>query len=516
MNRSRRRILALIVGASALAGACALDAPDPASPLDATGWVTVLLYTDRNLDAHLDPNTDQMARGVRVEVATAGSGALVAEGETDDRGILPAVNLPVASYELALDSRTLGDTIQLLPGDSSRFLVSPGDTTYIVLRLGYPALPVEQARQAAPSRRISVDGVILNGGSTFSDSLVHLADSTAAIRLTRVAGLAVAEGDSVRVLGVVSLRDGQPTIAEPRVYRLGAATPVAPRPLTTAVAASADAGALDATLVQIGGVLTRDPSLLASGDVVVEADDGTGPLRVLLDRRARIATSYPLQAGANVQVTGILVPDGPQWTVRPRTSADVQVTYPLRTLLQARQLASGRFVRVSGVALNDWTAFADGTVHLSDSTGFIRAVRMARNNVVAGDLLEVTGTVAPGDGQPTLSGAIGIVQSHGGSPVPVVLSCLRAATADSGALDAALVRLNGVTITSVVMVGGAIRVRVSDSTGSLELLIDAATGVDAHTLVPGQMMDVTGLLVPDPVSLNWRVKPRGKADLTMR
>ena len=73
----------------------------------------------------------------------------------------------------------------------------------------------------------------------FGDSTLHIADRNGALRATRTERTVIVPGDSVRLLGEVSRRDGLPTLDDVTIFLLDVAAPPIAEQLTTAVAASA-------------------------------------------------------------------------------------------------------------------------------------------------------------------------------------------------------------------------------------------------------------------------------------
>ncbi len=168
---------------------------------------------------------------------------------------------------------------------------------------------------------------MLNSWATYGDSTVCFVDTSGTIRGTRMDPTNVQGGDSVRVLGRVSTRDGQPVLFDAKVFLLGKAQGPPPTPVTTAQAASANGGELDAALVSISGAAVKDTTTLHSLDFQATVDDGSGPVDVVFDRSIQynLKSSKPLLE-SSLDVTGILVPraDG-TWTLKPRTNLDVGV-----------------------------------------------------------------------------------------------------------------------------------------------------------------------------------------------
>jgi hypothetical protein len=126
-------------------------------------------------------------------------------------------------------------------------------------------------------------------------------------------------GDRVRVLGVVTFRDGQPVLSNATIAVLGPGTlPLAER-ITTLLASRADNGRLDAAQVKVTEATVADTATATNGDFVMHVTDGSGLLEVLLDRDAGFQLS-PFKPGAVLDVTGVLVPlpQGGNFRLKPR------------------------------------------------------------------------------------------------------------------------------------------------------------------------------------------------------
>jgi hypothetical protein len=189
------------------------------------------------------------------------------------------------------------------------------------LRVLIDVLSTGQARQRAVGTRVFVDGVALNRPNLYGDSTLHLADSAGAIRVIRTVQGNIFAGDSIRVAGAIAARDGQAVISNATIFRLGLGTVPNARPVTTAEAASAVGGVLDAALVRVQGTV-MDTSR-AAGDFRAVVWDGSGDsVTVILDGDV----VFPLAGwvpGAVRNVSGVLVPESGVWVVKPRAPGDV-------------------------------------------------------------------------------------------------------------------------------------------------------------------------------------------------
>jgi hypothetical protein len=207
----------------------------------------------------------------------------------------------------------------------------------VLIGVGFPHVSIRAARTTVPiGRKVWVEGIVLNAPSNFRDTTMHVQDTSAAIRATRVASTGAVASDTVRVRGTISTRAGQRTIDLVTTFVVGPAfLPTAPT-VTTAQAASAVSGTRDAQqlVVLLATVSdTNNPSQGPNGEFRMTVNDGSGALEVLLDPTADPAFRYPPQGslpglfipGNKFDITGLIVPTGTPgvWRLKPRSAAEL-------------------------------------------------------------------------------------------------------------------------------------------------------------------------------------------------
>jgi uncharacterized protein YjdB len=245
-------------------------------------------------------------------------------------------------------------------------------------------------------------------------------------------------------------------------------------------------------------VLEPESVTLEIGDTVrlaVATFDGRG--HTLTDRN--VAWSSSNEAVATVDTSGSVegVSVG-SITVNATSegvsdSCSVTVVDPVISIAEARSAPVGDTVHVDGIVLNFFAAYGDSTVHISDNTGAIRAIRIRPITVFPGDSVRFVGKVAAFDGQPVIDDPTVFLLGFSRVPPPEVVSTFEANAARAGTLDAALVSVANARITDTATVAGFNRI----------------------PYVPGTVLNVTGLLVPDG-SGSWVLKPRGPGDVTVQ
>lgn len=517
MHRARISVL-LLLGVLG-SGACE-PGQERILGIEATGAVLGLVYLDRDGDQELDPALDGPVPGARVSLLVRGTEQVVARATAGADGAYLIPGVPVGSYSIALDSTTLGDSLRVLGVEPAEVVVSRDDTLLVMVAAGRLVESVADARRAAEGRRLSVEGVALNSWAAFGDSTLHVADSTGVLRAVQVRFPGVSAGDSLRLFGVLGSEDGQPALVDPEVVVLGRGQIPAPRGVSTATAAGAGAGELDAAPVRVSGATIVDARSAASGDLLLQVDDGSGMLTVAIDRSSQITSETPVLPGARIDVAGVLVPSGPgEWRLKPRSTRDLEVTVPRVGLAEMRRLPPGRLVSVEAVTLNSWSTFGDANLHLADSTDFALAVRVPATFTFAGDRVRLYGIVGTFNGWPALlalEGSPPVILGKGRLPEPVAVTTGAAGGADGGGLDAALVRITNAVVKDTASLGGDFVLRVDDGTGPLDVLLAEAAGVSASVHPPGTALDVTGLLVPLPGGRQWVLRPRSRQDIVRK
>jgi hypothetical protein len=327
VRTSLRAVLAL----SILGGAAACDnaGSDLGFNVSPTSAVTVGVYLDRDGSRTPTVPLDTLFPNARVALLAFGSGDTLRTTLSTQAGLARFEGVPVGQYRVTVVPSSIGDSIQVAAIDSAVIRLVAADTnTFVLVRLGYPEVSIRQARLSPPGRRVFIRGVILAGVQSFRDTTSHVADSSSQIRLTRVVLLGGLlgnnPGDSVSVLGHTSTRDGQPTLDNAGVARFAVRPPPIPLAVSTAVAATASGGLLDAGLVQITGGIISDTATIAP-DFRITVNDGSGALQIIIDGNLQIPRSI-FRPGASMIVRGVLVPTGfGGWTLKPRAGGDIVI-----------------------------------------------------------------------------------------------------------------------------------------------------------------------------------------------
>lgn len=321
-----RRLSGCLLLASLCLGGCTNDGSDLGPAPLGEGAVNVGAYLDRD-GSRTASALDTVFARARIALLIRGSTDTFKVAVTGTDGVARFTAIPLGQYTIAVEPRSIGDSVQVQAIDSANVTVSARDSVAAsVVRLGYPEVSIRQARSLPAGRRVFLRGVVLAGVQSFRDTTSHLADSSGTLRLTRVAlrgGLTGNNpGDSVSVLGVTASRSGQPTLDLSLIARFGQRPEPIPLAVGTGPAATANGGAWDASLVQITGAVISD-TLTVAPDFKVVVSDGTGALDILLDGNLAFPRTA-FRPGRSLNARGVLVPDGVGgWTFKPRGLGDV-------------------------------------------------------------------------------------------------------------------------------------------------------------------------------------------------
>jgi phage protein U len=495
-----------------LAVACG-DGPGPID-IDDTGAVTGTAYVDRDGDGRFT-GADDVVAGVAAALLLEATGDTMARATSRADGSFIMSRIPAGRYRLVAQRGAAGDSIDVLQVDSAQITIAARDTVTRHIRLGYPRTTAAAARLLPAGRRITVEGIALNARGTYGDETMHLADATGAIRAIRVAPNAAQAGDSISLVGTTGSQNGFFVLADATVRVIAAARGLPPlETVTTAMAATADNGRLADGQLRIAGAFILD-TITVANDRILGVSDGSGRLEVMLDKDIPFNPG-PYIPGGTFDGAGLLVPTGTgnSWRLKPRDRDEAVLSFATATIAQARTFEDGRRVVLEGIALNGWSVFGDSTVHLYDATGWLRAVRVTgATSLAAGDSVRLLGTMGTRNGQRTLTGTTAsIILRDVGVPAVDSISTARAASAHSGALDAAQARIAGTIIGAVPVTGGGQVLTVNDGTGALSVVFHRTLNYTAGPLTPGALINVVGLLVPTGTG-SWQLKPRTTADI---
>lgn len=325
-----RRLLGLALALAAAPWACTTSSDVKMLQVDATGVLTGLAFLDNNGNGQLDA-TDEHYPRLKVALTTTRGGVVVQTAITDTTGTFVMKDIPVGTYRLDIDPGTLGDSLRAID-PAADLTIRRGDTAQVAFGVSFPVLTFEEIRASAPGRLVFTSGIALNPRPNFSDGVVHLQLGNAWLRTINVARAPINTGDSLRVLGRTKVDNGQMVLDDAFTFTLVTFATI-PQPLqgSTALAASADGGRLDAALMRVRSAEILDTATVG-GDFTFHVDDGSGPVLVVLRSflQADPSTVRPDTIIRVRELTGLLTPHLDEtgqthWWLLPRGLADVSL-----------------------------------------------------------------------------------------------------------------------------------------------------------------------------------------------
>lgn len=506
-----RAIPCALLFACLFVAGCEEQPPDPIG-IDATGVVRGEAYVDANGNGMRDDD-DTPLRDLRVRLLIRGTPDSVAAFITGGDGRYNIGDVPVGLYDVVVDELTLPDTLDISSIDNTPLRVQAQDTAIVNISASFPTMSVADAKLAPIGRRLFIDGIALNDRNAFQDGSVYVTDGTATVRLVNVGGGQLLAGNQGRFAGSVGRRDAQPVLTDVDFFITDSIPTPDPRDVTTAVAANAQGGNLDAALVRVTQATIISTQAVGS-DYRFTLDDGSGAVEaaVRVDGGFEVGLLVP---GTEVNVSGVLVPASgiARWILRPRRPDDVSLGFPTVTVAEARTLPAGTQVIISGTALNNKDAFGDNSVHIQDGTGSIRGVSLRAGTVLSGDRARFVGTIASQAGQPVLSDVAFFVLSVGELPAPTPLTTVTAHTAGNGVFDAAHVQVRQAQIQDTTTVGTVFVMGVNDGTGRVDVVLQRSDlDYPFEEFIPGKFLTARGVLIPRGDG-TWRLFTRNENDV---
>jgi hypothetical protein len=318
-----RQLWGLAAVGGVVVAACTTTGDERVLGIEATGFVGGLVYWDVNGNREFDV-PDVSVGGVLVSLQVSEVGGVVTVALSDPAGQFQMRDVPVGRYHVGVDTTTLGDTAKVVRIDTSVVELAPEDSVAVAVAVSFPIVTVAEARLLPVGESVFVVGIALMRSGDFGDTTVHVADTSGAIRVTRVRAPALFPGDSARLRGRISTRDGQPTLDEASPFIISFGLDPQGSAVTTEEAANADGGRLDAALVVVADAVVNDTATV-DNDFVATVDDGSGTVEVIFDGNV----GFDLESivpDTVISVKGVLVPSGVGvWALKPRSAADVNV-----------------------------------------------------------------------------------------------------------------------------------------------------------------------------------------------
>lgn len=193
------------------------------------------------------------------------------------------------------------------------------------------------------------------------------------------------------------------------------------------------------------------------------------------------------------------------------------VTFPQRSVLEARSETSGITIFTQGVVVNPRGQAPGGAIHVQGPEATIRVLVPPAVQASVGDSVRVRGRTATDLGQPALRDGLLYGLVPGARDVdPRVVGLTEAATADGGALDAALVEVTVGTVVAQDTIPEGFLLTLEEGSDSLEVRLRREQGfVGLPNQVGAPVIQLVGLLIPVPADGSWQLVPRTPLDYVL-
>lgn len=330
MRRTRRNRWPVAIAVAAMTPWACTDAGDVTLlEIDAAGVLTAQVFLDLDGTLTFTP-ADEPIANTTVLLLTGASSDRVDEFTTDTLGLFTVPDVPAGSYRLGFDPLVLGDSLEAI-GPAVPITLMGGDSARLTLGATFVTLPLDSVLVSRVGRRVYTSGIALNTRVNFGDGQVHFRGDGTFLRTLNVERGALLPGDSAQLLGRVVLDNGRPALEDVTFSVLiGGAALVLPQDVSTAQAALADGGRLDAALVRIRNAEITDTSTNANGDFRFWADDGTDSVEFVVRDFLGVDTDVfrPDTIVRILEATGLLSPaedstGAVRWQFLPRLGLDI-------------------------------------------------------------------------------------------------------------------------------------------------------------------------------------------------
>lgn len=198
-------------------------------------------------------------------------------------------------------------------------------------------------------------------------------------------------------------------------------------------------------------------------------------------------------------------------------SRDLGVTFPQRSVLEARSEAPGITIFTQGVVVNPRGQAPGGAIHIQGQEATIRVLVPPAVQAAVGDSVRVRGRTAVDLDQPALRDGrlYGLVP--GARDVdPRGVGLAEAATADGGTLDAALVEVTRGTVVAQDTIPEGFLLTLEEGSESLEVRLRREQGfVGLPNQLGAPVIQLVGLLIPVPADGTWQLVPRNPLDYVL-
>jgi DNA/RNA endonuclease YhcR with UshA esterase domain len=498
------------------------------------GTISGQLYRDDNGNGIFDAGTDTPAAGLTVALF-AGSDLTalpIATTTTDANGLFHFATLRPGTYTVQV---TPSPTMQIVGSPARNVVVTAATVAQTPFRFtGSLLIPIAQARNAAAGALVAVEGIALANAGLVGTNQLYIEDATGGILAFGAPTAGINAGDDVRIVGTLSLFNGELEIVAPTggaltVTKVTSGTVPAAKIVTVP---QMNAGSFLGQLITVPGArvvsVVTTSSTAYNVNFVGNTPADTFQVRVSNTSTVPILSTF-WQVGRAYDVTGIDGIFNGEHQLKPRSSADIVVGALTLTIAQARLHPANDTVNVVGTVYAGTGVYtqpnaANLTVYIEDATGGTEVFGIPANTVyVPGDSLSVRGVAALFSGEYEISKfASGPpVISKLGTGATIVAKTITPTDFSAKLYDGQFIRVEGLLVSAVSTpnASGAYNVTSTSPDGTtITIRIDQSTVGILNTFWQiGTRYDVMG------VALNFvsgatttpEVKPRSPADVAL-
>jgi len=503
------------------------------------GMIDGVLYRDDNGNGTFDPASDTPAPGMTVALfaGTDTTAAALATTTTGNAGQFHFGTVRPGTYTLRV---TPIPTISIVGGVTQTITVVAATDAQAPFRFtGNLLTSIASVRGATVGATVAFVGVATQNAGLFASNNLYVQDATAGVLVFGAPTAGIVAGDTVRVIGVTSLFNGELEIAAPaggtlsvtKINSAPAPVPAAKTVTVTQMLANAFLGQL-ITLpsVTVRSVGTGTTSYNVNFQGLAPSD--TFQVRITNTTNIPIPITF-WQVGRSYTVTGVdaFFSSGltNEHQLKPRSAADVVAGSLALTIAQARALPVNDTVTVVGVVYAGTNVYtvptaANLSLYLQDATGGAEVFNIPTGTTyVPGDSLQVLGLNTIFDGEYEIARfnatALPVISKLG---TGTVLPARTVTPPDLAAklYDGQLVRVEGLTVVSVgtpSATGGYNVAATAPDATAVTIRVDASpVGIASTFWQVGASYDVVGAALnftTNNTTFTPEVKPRSSADV---
>ncbi|MES1259520.1 MAG: SdrD B-like domain-containing protein, partial [Gemmatimonadota bacterium] len=495
------------------------------------GTISGVLYRDDNSNGAFEAGVDTPAPGMTVTLfaGTDASQAPMATTVTGAGGDFKFATLRPGLYTVLV---TPIPTIQIVGGNARTITVGAATAVPAPIRFtGNLLTPIAAARTAGAGATVAFVGVATQNAALFANNNLYVQDATGGVLVFGAATAGIQAGDTVRVIGVITIFNGEVEVAGTglSVTKVGTGAVPAPRAITVAQLLT---GQFLGQLVTTASVTVRSV-VTTSGTAYNVNVQGNTPadtfqIRITNTNNIPIPSTF-WQVGRRYDVTGVDAIFNGLHQLKARSAADVVVGATI-TIASARTHPAGDTVTVEGVlylgtgVLTQLTA-TNLNAYVQDASGGALIFNIPTGSVFnAGDSVRVKGLVAFFSGEYEIARFTAtsppVIDKLGTGTIPAPRTTTGAELA-SKAFDGLFIKMIQQQVVSVSTpnAAGAYNVVTTSLDGtSVTVRIDQSTvGIPNTSWVVGSKYDVSGaaLNFVSGSTTTPELKPRSLADVVL-